>query len=128
MKQILTLSFVVAVFLTTISTYASNEKGDYILYIKTGNGKVVSFTLNTVEKSNFSIFDDNHNLLYTGESTVNEVEVSKTLSLEAYPAGTYYLEVKQNSKVVKHKITVSAKKTKTVTLDESVNESPAFRR
>jgi hypothetical protein len=125
MKQIFRLSFVVAVFLTTISTYASNEKGDYILYIKTGNGKVVSFT---IEKSNFSIFDENHNLLYTGESAANEVEVSKTLSLEAYPAGTYYLEVQENSKVVKHKITVSAKKSKTVTLDESVNESPAFRR
>lgn len=128
MKQIFRLSFVVAVFLTTMSTYASNEKGDYILYIKTGNGKVVSFTLNTVEKSNFSIFDENHNLLYTGESSANEVEVSKTLSLEAYPAGTYYLEVQENSKVVKHKITVSAKKSKTVVLDESVNESPAFRR
>ena len=128
MKQIFRLSFVVAVFLTTMSTYANNEKGDYILYIKTGNGKVVSITLNTVEKSNFSIFDENHNLLYTGESSANEVEVSKTLSLEAYPAGTYYLEVQENSKVVKHKITVSAKKSKTVVLDESVNESPAFRR
>lgn len=127
MKQILKLSFVVAVFLTTISTYARNEKGDYVLYIKTGNGKVVSFTLNIVEKSNFSIFDENHNLLYTGESAANEVEVSKTLSLEAYPAGTYYLEVQENSKVVKHKITVSNKKSKTVALDESVNESPAFR-
>jgi len=128
MKQILRLGLVVAVFLTTISTYASKDKGDYILYIKTGNGKVVSFTLNTVEKSNFSIFDENHNLLYTGESGANEVEVSKTLSLEAYPAGTYYLEVQENSKVVKHKITVSSKKSKIVELDESVNESPAFRR
>lgn len=128
MKQIFRLVLVVAVFLTAISTYASNKKGDYILYIKTGNGKVVSFTLNTIEKSNFSIFDENHNLLYTGESAANEVEVSKTLSLEAYPAGTYYLEVQENSKVVKHKITVSSKKAKTVILDESVNESPAFRR
>ena len=128
MKQIFKLSFAVAVFLTTISIYASNEKGDYILYIKTGNGKVVSFTLKTIEKSNFSIFDENHNLLYTGESAANEVEVSKTLSLEAYPSGTYYLEVQENSKVVKHKITVSTKKSKTVVLDESVNESPAFRR
>ncbi len=128
MKQILRLGLVVAVFLTTISTYASKDKGDYILYIKTGNGKVVSFTLNTVEKSNFSIFDENHNLLYTGESGANEVEVSKTLSLEAYPAGTYYLEVQENSKVVKHKITVSSKKSKIVELDDSVNESPAFRR
>ena len=128
MKQIFKLVLVAAVFLTAISTYASNKKGDYILYIKTGNGKVVSFTLNTVEKSNFSIFDENHNLLYTGESAVNESETSKTLSLEAYPAGTYYLEVQENNKVVKHEIIVSNKKSKTTKIDDSVNESPAFRR
>ena len=42
--------------------------------------------------------------------------------------GTYTLEVNENGKIVKHAITVSAKKSKTVKLDESVNESPAFRR
>ncbi|CAD0008880.1 hypothetical protein FLAT13_04611 [Flavobacterium salmonis] len=30
MKQILRLSFVVAVLLTALSTYASNEKSDYV--------------------------------------------------------------------------------------------------
>jgi hypothetical protein len=119
---------VVAVLFTTILTYAIDGKGDYILYIKTGNGKVVSFTLNTVEKSSFSIFDANNNLLYTGTSVAHELEISKTLSLEAYPAGTYTLEVNENGKIAKHEITVSAKKSKTVKLDESVNRSPAFRR
>jgi len=122
------MGLVVAVFLTTIFTYAINGKGDYILYIKTGNGKVISFTLNAVEKSNFSIFDGNNNLMYTGISGADGLEISKTLSLEAYPDGTYFLELNENGKVVKHKITVSTKKVKTVMLDESVNESPAFRR
>ncbi|MNR34220.1 hypothetical protein D3C85_1519700 [compost metagenome] len=100
------------------------------MYIKTGNGKVVSFTLNTVEKANFSILSENNTLLYAGVPSSDEdnLEVSKTLSLEAYPAGTYYLQLNENGKVVKHKITVSTKKVKTVVLDESVNESPAFRR
>jgi hypothetical protein len=128
MKQILRLSFVVAVFLTTLSTYASTEKGNYILYIKTGNGKVMSFTLNADEKSNFSILDEQQNLIYTGEFSTNELEVSKTLSLETYPAGTYYLKVLENNKVVNHKIIVSTKKSKTIALDQSVNKSPAFRR
>ncbi|MWB95520.1 secretion protein [Flavobacterium sp. GA093] len=128
MKQIFKFGFVVAIFFTTMFTYAIDGKGDYILYIKTGNGKVVSFTLNTVEKSNFSIFDGNHNLVYAGTSATDELEISKTLSLEAFPAGTYYLEVKENSKVVKHEIIVSNKKSKTVKLDQSANESPAFRR
>ena len=122
------MGLVVAVFLTTIFTYAIDGKGDYILNIKTGNGKVISFTLNNVEKSVFSIYDENHNLVYTGESATNKLEISKTLSLEAFPAGTYVLEVNENGKVAKHEIAVSAKKSKTIKLDESVNESPGFRR
>jgi hypothetical protein len=122
------MGLVVAVFLTTIFTYAMDGKGDYILNIKTGNGKVISFTLNNVEKSVFSIFDENHNLVYTGESATDKLEISKTLSLEAFPAGTYTLEVNENGKVAKHDIAVSAKKSKTIKLDESVNESPSFRR
>lgn len=66
--------------------------------------------------------------MYTGTSAADELETSKTLSLEAYPAGTYTLEVTENGKITKHEITVSTKKTKTVKLDESVNKSPAFRR
>ncbi|OXA83955.1 secretion protein [Flavobacterium hercynium] len=128
MTRITKLSLVVALFLTTVFTYANEEKGDYILNIKTGNGKVVSFTLNSFEKATFSIYDQNNNLLYTGESAADKLEISKTLSLESYPAGTYFLEVKENSKVVKHEITVAAKKVKIVKLDESVNTSPAFRR
>lgn len=122
------MGLVVAVFLTTIFTYAIDGKGDYILNIKTGNGKVISFTLNNVEKSVFSIYDENHNLVYTGESATNKLEISKTLSLETFPAGTYILEVNENGKVAKHEIAVSAKKSKTIKLDESVNESPGFRR
>ncbi|MEN2403134.1 secretion protein [Flavobacterium sp. MC2016-06] len=128
MTKFTRLGLVAAVFLTTIFTYAIDGKGDYILNIKTGNGKVMSFTLDTFQKSNFSIYDENNNLLYTGESAVNNLEISKTISLEGFPAGTYILEVKENSKVVKHEITNFAKKTKTIKLDESVNENPGFRR
>ena len=119
---------VVALFLTTIFTYAFDGKGDYILNIITGNGKVVSFTLNTIEKSVFSIYDENHNLLYTGDSAADKLEISKTISLEGFPAGTYVLEVTESGKVEKHEIKVVAKKVKKVALNEPVNESPAFRR
>jgi hypothetical protein len=122
------MGLVVAVFLTTVFTYAIDGKGDYILNIITGNGKVVSFTLNTVETSVFSIYDESNNLVYTGNSAADKLEISKTISLEGFPAGTYVLEVKENGKVAKHEIKVVAKKAKKVALDESVNESPAFRR
>lgn len=119
---------VAAFFLATMFTYAIDGKGDYILNIKTGNGKVVSFTLDTVENASFSIYDENHNLLYAGESAADKLEVSKTISLESFPAGTYVLEVKANDKIAKHEIKVAAKKVKTAKLDQSVNQSPSFRR
>jgi len=119
---------VAAFFLATVFTYAIEGKGDYILNIKTGNGKVVSFTLDTVKNSSFSIFDENHNLLYAGDAAANNLEVSKTISLEDFPAGTYVLEVKANDKVAKHEIKVVAKKVKTVKMDQSANQSPSFRR
>ena len=128
MTKFTKMGLVVAVFLTTIFTYAIDGKGDYILNIITGNGKVISFSLNTVEKSIYSIYDENHNLVYAGESAANKLEVSKTISLEGHPAGTYLLEVTENGKVEKHEIKLAAKKVKTVKLDESVNKSPAFRR
>ncbi|MFH6997132.1 secretion protein [Flavobacterium sp. FlaQc-57] len=128
MTKFAKMGLVVAVFLTTIFTYAIDGKGDYILNIITGNGKVISFSLNTVEKSIYSIYDENHNLVYAGESAANKLEVSKTISLEGHPAGTYLLEVTENGKVEKHEIKLAAKKVKTVKLDESVNKSPAFRR
>ncbi|MEN2487567.1 secretion protein [Flavobacterium sp. B11] len=119
---------VAAFFLATVFTYAIDGKGDYILNIKTGNGKVVSFTLDTVENASFSIYDENHNLLYAGDAAADKLEVSKTISLESFPAGTYVLELKANDKVAKHEIKVAAKKVKTIKLDQSVNQSPSFRR
>lgn len=119
---------VAAFFLATVFTYAIDGKGDYILNIQTGNGKVVSFTLDTVENASFSIYDENHNLLYAGDAAANKLEVSKTISLESFPAGTYVLEVKANDKIAKHEIKVAAKKVKTVKLDQSASQSPAFRR
>jgi len=128
MTKFTQMGLVAALFLTTIFTYAIDGRGDYILNIITGNGKVVSFTLNTVEKSVFSIYDQSHNLVYKGDSAADKLEISKTISLEGFPAGTYILEVQENGKVAKHDIKVLAKKVKKVALDESVNESPAFRR
>lgn len=128
MTKIPKLGLVVTALLTTFFTYAMDANGNYILNIMTGNGEVISFNLNTVEKSAFSIYDANHNLLYAGESPKDKLEISKTISLEGYPAGTYFLEVTESEKVVKHEIKVTTKKTKKVKLDQTTNESPAFRR
>ncbi|MBB4804508.1 hypothetical protein HNP37_004600 [Flavobacterium nitrogenifigens] len=115
------------VFLMLVSfTYASNRKADRTLKIETGNGKTVSIILSSAEEASLFIYDHQHHLIY--ESTINKLEVSKTISLEGYAAGTYFLEVKENGSIAKHEIKVPAKKIKTLRIDESVNESPSFRR
>ncbi|WP_316633075.1 secretion protein [uncultured Flavobacterium sp.] len=128
MTQFIKKGLITALLLIAVFTYAGSKKGNYILNIATGNAKIVSFTLDTVQDLSFSIYDQNHNLVYAGESAVNKLEVSKTISLEDYPAGTYFLEVTEKGKVIRHEIKVVAKKVKTLKLDGSVNESPSLRR
>lgn len=128
MTKLIKKSLIVSSLLIAIIAYAGKRKGDYILNITTGNGNMVSFTMNALRNTSFSIYDEKHNLIYGAEPAVNKLEVSKTISLEGYPSGTYFLEVIENGKIVKHEIKVLAKKVKTVRIDESVNESPSFRR
>lgn len=112
--------------LSSLYTYADEEKGDYILMIDTGNGKVESFILDGAENASFTICDENRNLIYSGEPEINKFEISKTISLQGYPSGIYFLEIIENGKVAKHQIKVTAKKEKTLQLDESLNQIPAF--
>lgn len=122
------LSVIAVVFFTTIISYGMKAENNYILKIITGNGKIMKFRLNSSEKSIFSIYDENNNLVYLGESGVDKLETSKTITLEGYASGTYFLEVKEGSASVRHEIKVYAKKRKLVKLDKTVNYSPSFRR
>jgi len=113
--------------LIAVLTY-EGKKGDYILNIATTNAKILNFTLDALNTSSFSIYDQNHNLIYTKQAIVHKLEVSKTISLEGHPAGTYVLEVNENGKIIKHEIKIIAKKAKTLRIDESMNENPSLRR
>ena len=128
MTKIIKLSVITTLFFTTILTYGMKKENYYILNIITGNGKSIQFKLDAAEKSIFSIYDKNNNLVYLGESGTDKLEISKTITLENYSDGTYFLEVKENGKSVRHEIKVQTKKVKHVKLDKTVNESPSLRR
>ncbi|PZX91818.1 secretion protein, partial [Flavobacterium aquariorum] len=55
MKTILKLSLVVLVAMTTMSTYAIG--GDFLLNVKKGTGKEISFSVNEIQKANVTIYD-----------------------------------------------------------------------
>lgn len=108
MKNILKLSLLLVVAMTSVSTYAID--GDFLLNVKKGNGNEISFSLNGLQKVTVFIYDDENNLIYT-EKAAGEKGILKTYNLDEFPIGTYYLIVENNLKKVKHEIVISEQKT-----------------
>ncbi|MDQ6469242.1 T9SS type A sorting domain-containing protein [Flavobacterium sp. LHD-80] len=106
MKTILKLSLVVAVLLSGLNTYAINGEGEFGLHVLKGNGKLITFALNQTKKANLSIYDKDGTLLYS-ENASGKDGILRTFSLEEFPAGTYYLEVEDSAKKVRHEITIT---------------------
>jgi len=104
MKTILKLSLVVLVAMTTMNTYAID--GDFLLNVKKGTGKEISFSVNAIQKANVTIYDKDHTVIFT-EMATGKAGILKTYSLEEFPEGVYYLEVETNLKRVTHEIVVA---------------------
>jgi hypothetical protein len=110
MKKMLKLSLVCAVLFTGMSTYAIDGNGDFALHVIKRSGKEVTFALNNVTKANLSIYDKDGNLIYS-ENASGKEGILKTFSFEEFPAGTYFLEVTDNVKTIKHEITITDENT-----------------
>jgi hypothetical protein len=108
MKTILKMSLAVLVGMTTINTFANND--DFLLNVKKGTNKEISFSVNQIKKANVTIIDRFHNVIYSEIATGKE-GISKTFNLEEFPNGVYFLEVETNSKKVVHTISVSNEST-----------------
>lgn len=104
MKTILKLSLAVLAVMTAMNTYAID--GDFLLNVKAGTGKEISFSVNEIQKANVTIYDASHNLIYS-ETATGKGGIVKTYSLEEFPEGVYFLEVETNLKKVKHEIVIS---------------------
>ncbi|OXA83957.1 T9SS type A sorting domain-containing protein [Flavobacterium hercynium] len=106
MKKISKYSVMCAVLLSGLSTYAIDGNDDFNLRVLKGNGKLITFALNQVKKANLSIYDKSGSLIYS-ESASGKEGILRTFSLEEFPEGTYFLEVEDNAKKVRHEITVT---------------------
>ncbi|MRX40166.1 T9SS type A sorting domain-containing protein [Flavobacterium sp. LC2016-23] len=109
MKKILKLSVVCAVLFTGMSTYAIDGNEDFNLHVLKANGKVITFALNQVKKASLSIYDKSGTLIYS-ENASGKDGILRTFSLEEFPEGTYFLEVEDNAKKVRHEIIVTDEK------------------
>lgn len=108
MKKISKLSLVLAVLFGT-STYAIDGNEDFNLHVLKGNGELITFALNNVKKAKLTIYDTDGTLIYS-ESATGKDGILRTFSLEEFPEGTYFLEVEDSVKKVKHEITIAGNK------------------
>ena len=106
MKKIIKLSLVCAVLFTGFSTYAIDGNEDFNLHVIKTSGKQITFALNKLQKASLSIYDKDGSLIYS-ENASGKDGILRTFSLEEFPAGTYFLEVEDNVKKVRHEITIT---------------------
>ena len=104
MKTILKLSLVVLITMSSYITYASND--DFLLNVKKGTAKEISFSVNNIQKAKVTIYDKERNVIYN-ETLTGRDGITRTYNLEEFPQGVYFLEVETNLKKVTHEIVIA---------------------
>ena len=98
MKTILKFSLVVLAAFTTMGSYAID--GDFLLNVKKGTGKQISFSVNEIQKAKVTIYDKDHVEIYS-EIVTGKEGISRIYNLEEFPNGEYTLEVETFYKKIK---------------------------
>ena len=103
MKNLIKISLVAALFLTTAGAYANND--DLSLKVKSEKEKSVRVFINESQDINVTIYGADHELLYQKKSQAIGGS-SKTYDLAAFPDGNYVMKVESGSKLVEYQISI----------------------
>jgi hypothetical protein len=103
MKNLLKLSLVAAIALTTVGAYANND--DLAVNVKTEKEKNVRVFITESQDINVTIYGADNEVLYQKKSKALRGS-SKTYDLSAFPDGNYSMKVESGSKLAEYSINI----------------------
>lgn len=104
MKNLLKLSLVLTVLLTTLTVHANDH--DFLLYVKNKNGKQITFSINGIQQASIAIYDLEGTKIYSENANGNK-GIIKTYDLIEFPEGSYILKVENEFKKATYEIVIT---------------------
>jgi len=106
MKNVVKLGLALAVFLTAFGVRANDT--DFSVSVRSGLGKLINFSINNT-KAHVSITSKDGDVLFEENIKAKDGKISRTYNLTAFPAGNYYLEAENGTKVARYEIKIDGK-------------------
>lgn len=106
MKNVVKFGLALAVFLTAFGVRANDT--DFSVSVRSGLGKLINFSINNT-KAHVSIYGRDGEVLFEENIKAKDGKINRTYDLNAFPAGSYYLEAENGAKVARYEIKIDAK-------------------
>lgn len=106
MKNVMKFGLALAVFLTAFGVRANDA--DFSVSVRSGLGKLINFSINNT-KAHVSITGKDGEVLFEEHIKAKDGKISRTYDLTAFPAGNYFLEAENGTKVARYEIRIEDK-------------------
>lgn len=106
MKNVVKFGLALAVFLTAFGVRANDA--DFSVSVRSGLGKLINFSINNT-KAHVAITGKDGEVLFEENIKAKDGKISRTYDLNAFPAGSYYLEAENGTKVARYEIKIDDK-------------------
>ncbi|MHA3786882.1 hypothetical protein ACX0HA_01630 [Flavobacterium hauense] len=106
MKNVVKFGLALAVFLTAFGVRANDA--DFSVSVRSGLGKLINFSINNT-KAHVSITGKDGEVLFEENIKGKDGKINRTYDLNAFPAGSYFLEAENGAKIARYEIKIDAK-------------------
>ncbi|PZR20490.1 MAG: hypothetical protein DI539_10590 [Flavobacterium psychrophilum] len=106
MKNVVKFGLALAVFLTAFGVRANDA--DFSVSVRSGLGKLINFSINNT-KAHVSITGKDGEVLFEENIKGKDGKINRTYDLNAFPAGSYFLEAENGAKVARYEIKIDDK-------------------